>query len=77
MSKNLSQSPTTLIELLRTRAQNQPDRLAYAFLKDGEIEDHRVTYAQLEQQVRAIGAKLQSLITPGERALLLFPSGID
>lgn len=77
MINNLSQFPVTLIEILDIRAQNQPDKLAYTFLKDGEIEEDSITYARLEQRARAVGAKLHDLIAPGERVLLLFPSGID
>ena len=76
MTTNLD-NPTTLVELLRLRAQNQPDKQAYTFLKDGETEEASLTYAQLEQRVRVIAAKLQSLSAIGERALLLYPPGLD
>ncbi len=76
MIKNLIQ-PTTLVEILRHRAQNQPNQTAYTFLKDGEMEEVSLTYAQLDQRVRAIAVKLQSLVTPGERALLLYPAGLS
>jgi len=76
MIKNLIQ-PTTLVEILRHRAQNQPNQTAYTFLKDGEMEEVSLTYAQLDQRVRAIAVKLQSIVTPGERALLLYPAGLS
>jgi malonyl CoA-acyl carrier protein transacylase len=68
---------TTLVELLQQRAQNQPDKLAYTFLVNGETEKASLTYAQLEQQARIIAAKLQSRVAAGERALLLYPSGLS
>nr|VFK67790.1 MAG: Acyl-CoA synthetase (AMP-forming)/AMP-acid ligase II [Candidatus Kentron sp. UNK]VFK73118.1 MAG: Acyl-CoA synthetase (AMP-forming)/AMP-acid ligase II [Candidatus Kentron sp. UNK] len=77
MKKNLIQATTTLVELLRLRAENQPDKMAYTFLKDGETIDTSLTYAQLDQQARAIAARLQDITAPGERALLLYPSGLD
>jgi myxalamid-type polyketide synthase MxaB len=67
----------TLVELLRYRAQNQPDRQAYTFLKDGETEEISLTYAQLDRRVRTIAAKLQQISAAGERALLPYPQGID
>ncbi|TGO03690.1 hypothetical protein PN36_02185 [Candidatus Thiomargarita nelsonii] len=67
----------TLVELLRHRAQNQPDKHAYTFLKDGETEELSLTYAQLDKRVRTIAAKLQQISTAGERVLLLYPQGID
>ncbi len=69
--------PNTLVELLRYRAENQADKLAYIFLKNGETEEASFTYSQLEKQVQTIAAKLQSLSTVGERALLFYPSGLD
>src|SRR5262249_19806915 len=32
---------------------------------------------ELEQRVRAVGARLQDAATPGDRALLLYPPGLD
>ncbi len=76
MAKNLIQ-PTTLLELLRLRAQNQPNKRAYTFLVDGETEKISWTYAQLDQRARAIASALQDLGAAGERALLLYPAGLD
>src|SRR6185503_7173040 len=67
----------TVIELLRHRALNQPDQLAYTFLADRETEGERQTYADLDRKARAIGAWLQMLGAGGQRALLLYPSGLD
>jgi acyl-CoA synthetase (AMP-forming)/AMP-acid ligase II len=68
---------STLVELLRYRASSQPERLAYIFLRDGEIEEARLTYGELDQNARAIAAHLQSLEAKGERGLLLYPPGLD
>ncbi|HEX2270297.1 MAG TPA: amino acid adenylation domain-containing protein, partial [Pyrinomonadaceae bacterium] len=64
-------------ELLRWRAARQPDRLAYTFLRDGELDETSLTYAQLDRQSRAISAWLQSERAEGERVLLLFPPGLE
>ncbi|MGB3533734.1 MAG: AMP-binding protein [Microcoleaceae cyanobacterium] len=66
---------TTLVELLQYRAQTQGDRIGYIFLNDGETEEVRLTYAALDRQARAIAAQLQGL--RGERALLLYPPGLE
>nr|VFK30337.1 MAG: Acyl-CoA synthetase (AMP-forming)/AMP-acid ligase II [Candidatus Kentron sp. MB]VFK34136.1 MAG: Acyl-CoA synthetase (AMP-forming)/AMP-acid ligase II [Candidatus Kentron sp. MB]VFK76583.1 MAG: Acyl-CoA synthetase (AMP-forming)/AMP-acid ligase II [Candidatus Kentron sp. MB] len=68
---------TTLVELLGYRAQTQPHKTAYTFLKNGEIEGANLTYAQLDQRARAIAVKLQGIAIPGERALLLYPAGLE
>lgn len=67
----------TLVNLLRQRARQQPDRTAYIFLENGETETGSLTYGELDRQARAIATTLQSLVTPGERALLLYPSGLE
>nr|AXN93619.1 PuwI [Symplocastrum muelleri NIVA-CYA 644] len=66
----------TLVDLLRYRAA-QPSRLAFTFLQDGETESSSLTYQELEQQALAIAAQLQSLVAPGDRALLLYPAGLE
>jgi acyl-CoA synthetase (AMP-forming)/AMP-acid ligase II/acyl carrier protein len=76
MTTNLIQ-PTTLVELLRLRAQNLPEKLAYTFLVDGESKEINLTYAELDQQAQVIATQLQGITTMGERALLLYPPGLD
>jgi acyl-CoA synthetase (AMP-forming)/AMP-acid ligase II len=68
---------STLVELLRYRASTQPERIAYIFLRNGETEEARLTYGELDQNARAIAAHLQSLDAQGERGLLLYPPGLD
>jgi len=68
---------TTLIELLRMRAERQPDQRAYTFLADGETETERLTYQELDQRARIIGAWLQDAKAQGERVLLLYPPGLE
>ncbi len=68
---------STLVDLLRYRALHQSENTAYIFLQDGETESGRLTYGELDQQARALAASLQLLVAPGERALLLYPSGLE
>jgi acyl-CoA synthetase (AMP-forming)/AMP-acid ligase II/acyl carrier protein len=67
----------TLVDLLRAQALETPERLAYTFLRDGEVEDTRLTCAALDAQARAIAAWLQDHHLAGERALLLHPPGLE
>ncbi|GIX01631.1 MAG: hypothetical protein KatS3mg112_0568 [Thermogutta sp.] len=69
--------PTTLVELLRHRATYQPDDIAFIYLVDGETEEQPITYRELDRQARAIAAWLQTHDLVGERALLLYPPGLD
>ncbi|HEY4588890.1 MAG TPA: fatty acyl-AMP ligase, partial [Thermoanaerobaculia bacterium] len=67
----------TLVELLSRRAQAQPERRAYTFLLDGEREEVHLSYGELDRQARSIAARLQALGVAGERALLLYPPGLQ
>lgn len=69
--------PLTLVELLRARALQQPSDRAYTFLIDGKTESEPLTYSELDRQARAIGALLQQYQAKGERALLLYPQGLE
>ncbi len=64
---------SSLVEILRYRAQHQPNQIAYIGLENGETECGRLTYAQLDLQARAIAAHLQALGASGSRVLLTFP----
>ena len=75
--RNHDSKPETIVELLGGRANQQPDRVAYTFLADGEIEGSGLTFAELDLRARAIGSWLRSTSTTGERALLLCPPGLE
>ncbi|HEY0967632.1 MAG TPA: MupA/Atu3671 family FMN-dependent luciferase-like monooxygenase [Opitutaceae bacterium] len=72
-----SSQPTTLVEVLRWRAVHQPERTAHIFLPDAGGEDLRQTYAQLDARARAIAAALLARGQAGDRAVLLYPPGLD
>ena len=64
-----------LLEILSDRSKFQFDRPAYIFLQNGETESGRLTYGELDWQAKAIASHLQ--FYRGERALLLYPSGLE
>jgi acyl-CoA synthetase (AMP-forming)/AMP-acid ligase II/acyl carrier protein len=65
----------TIVDALKYWAAAQPDKTAYRFLPDGEGQPDVVTYAQLLQRVQGIASQLQRW--RGERALMLFHSGVE
>ena len=78
--ENFLETPSkvpTLVDLLRYRALHQPDFKVYTFLEDGEVESASLTYQELDRNARAIAAQLQSFLACGERALLLYPPGLE
>ncbi|MDJ0574663.1 MAG: fatty acyl-AMP ligase [Xenococcaceae cyanobacterium MO_234.B1] len=66
----------TLINILRHRSIEQPKKIAYTFLLDGETNAVSLTYGELDIKARAIAAYIQSLCSPQDRILLLYPPGL-
>ncbi|HVR97912.1 MAG TPA: MupA/Atu3671 family FMN-dependent luciferase-like monooxygenase, partial [Thermoanaerobaculia bacterium] len=66
-----------LTQILCEGAQKCRERVLYVYLSDGEEETGRVTWGELDLAARTIAAHLQALCPPGERALLLYPSGLE
>lgn len=61
-----------VIQLLEKRSQVTPEQTALIHGAD------RITFGQLEQRTRAVGAYFQGQgVQPGQRALLLVPLGVD
>jgi len=67
----------TLIDVLRRRAGDRGERLAFTYLEDGTAEAEQLTYGSLDERARAIATQLQSVSVPGDRALLLYPAGLE
>jgi 8-amino-7-oxononanoate synthase len=69
--------PATLVDLLRTRADELGNQLAFSYAVDGDQKLEHVSYAELDRRARAIAARLQHAGMSGGRALMLYPSGLD
>src|SRR5436853_6405500 len=68
---------TSLVDLLHRRAAEQPDDRAYVFLSDRGAEEASLTFAELDRRARAVAARLAAHGKAGERALLVFPPGLE
>ncbi|MEC4984113.1 MAG: fatty acyl-AMP ligase [Oscillatoria sp. PMC 1068.18] len=66
---------TTIVDILENHAKTQPEKLAYLFLEKGEREGESLTYQKLWEKAQIIASHLQDY--PQERALLLYPSGLE
>ena len=64
-----------LNELLRARVAEHGPRVLFRYLPDGENEESRLTYEELESRARAVAAALAPHAPAGERALLYYPAG--
>jgi acyl-CoA synthetase (AMP-forming)/AMP-acid ligase II/acyl carrier protein len=65
-----------MIELLTGQAADQPDATAYAFLDDRDGIT-QISFGELDRRARVIAARLQLELSPGGRALLVYPAGLE
>lgn len=74
----MTTTPTdlTILDRLRFHAQATPDRMAYRFLHDSGRSD-TLTFGQLDVRARVLAACLRGHASPGDRALLLYPPGLE
>lgn len=68
---------STLMDCLRLHAEQQPQKIAYRFLKDGEVEERSITYRELDLAARSVAALLAKHSVTGDRVLLLYSPGLD
>jgi acyl-CoA synthetase (AMP-forming)/AMP-acid ligase II len=67
----------SLVEMLEHRAATQPGETAYTFLRDGELPSADITWSGLANASRTVAGWLRTRLAPGDRALLLYPPGLD
>jgi len=75
--QNIHDQASSLVEVVRARAAHQADQRAYTFLRDGESQEEHLTYGELDELARKIGAALQARGVAGQRVLLVYPSGLE
>lgn len=68
--------PSNLMALLEFWARHRGEQPVYTFQRD---DGHETTldFASLDRRARAIAARLQKTCQPGDRALLVYPAGLD
>jgi acyl-CoA synthetase (AMP-forming)/AMP-acid ligase II/acyl carrier protein len=66
----------SMAELLAHRAEQFPDRTAFVFhTEDGE--ELAWSYRDLDEQARRVATVLQEQAEPGDRAVLIYPAGLE
>ena len=68
---------SSLVDLLRYRATEQPNDPAYIFLPDRGAERLSLSFAELYTRARAVAVSLADRGQKGDRAVLLFSPGLD
>lgn len=69
--------PDNLVQLVQYQAWAQPNEPAFIYLTDGVDNEIVLTNAQLDRRARRVAAFLQKQHLFAERALLLYPPGLD
>lgn len=77
MRVRAEQSWSTFVALLRDRASEQSADPALGFLPQNDSVETWLNCQELDEQARAIAARLQSMGGSGQRALLLYPPGLE
>lgn len=68
---------SSMIDLLSHKAMIHPEKVVYTFLSNDNQDETDITYQELHMYAQQIAAYLQHLGLEGQRALLMYPSGID
>ncbi|MEB3370990.1 fatty acyl-AMP ligase [Saccharopolyspora mangrovi] len=69
--------PHALPDTLQRRSAADAGRRAYVFLDEHGQEQSVLTYGDLHARALAVASRLRQLCRPGDRAVLLFPPGLD
>ena len=67
----------SLVDMLRSRADEQGDDTSFWYLLDGEDDVADITYASLDRDARAVAARLSEVGRPGDRVVILMAPGAD
>jgi len=84
MADKVALGAGSLIDLLEMREERARDELIFRFLTDGaslvsekQGPEVQMTAGDLATRARAVAARLQDQTRPGDRVLLLYPSGLE
>ena len=66
-----------IIEIFENNCSRLPEKVIYYYLEDGYNETSRITYREMNIRAKAIAGYLQQHHHKGDRAMLLFPPGIE
>src|SRR6218665_1006451 len=70
-------SKETLVKILSNHICKTPNKVIYRFLENGEEESDCRTFQDLYDNAKRIASHILEHAKPGDRVLLLYPSGLD
>jgi len=66
-----------IIERLQEVAKQKPNDVLFRYIEDEKNEPITLTYAQVDYEARKIASHLLTLCKRGDRALMLYPAGLE
>ncbi|EQC37915.1 hypothetical protein SDRG_04933 [Saprolegnia diclina VS20] len=68
-----------IVDILKRRALETPDKVVYTFLDDAGKESVNLTFADVDRAARRVAATLQqdAGLKKGDRVMLAYPPGLD
>ncbi len=70
-------SEETLMDVFKKHLNHFPNKTLYRFFENGEEETDSRTFLELYNRAEIIATNILEHVKPGDRVLLLFPSGLD
>src|ERR1700745_2923805 len=68
---------SSMVDLLRRRAAEQPDDRAYVSLSEKGSEEAQMKFSESHRRAAVVAMHLARRLRKGDRALLMFPPGLD
>lgn len=66
----------TIVDILRRRGIESDGTTAFTFLVDGEEQEERLTWGELDAEARAVAGRLRDRVDRGARAILMYEPGL-
>ncbi|MGI9302946.1 MAG: fatty acyl-AMP ligase [Gammaproteobacteria bacterium] len=77
LGSSVQQASGTIIDLLDRHAELRTGETSFVSLPDGEREEARISFGQLERRASALARELGGRGMRGERVVLMFSHGLD
>lgn len=71
------QQPDNFIELIISKAEHEPEHVAFSYLDNQCNVINQLSNQQLHSRAVAIANRIQQIASPTDRVLLLFPQGLE
>ena len=68
---------SSIVQVMERHAARKPDEVIYQFLREGEVVEAQWTFQEVDARAKAIASILAGHARVGDRALLLYPPGLE